>query len=154
MAKQFQTNKVNVDYRKFQLTALTMDFVVETPADVLNEGVAVSLTAAGLVKPLGQGEFPFGYVTTKYDPDQSLPPSENRATIQVVGQDVVAAISADVLPIGTLVVQDGPWAADTNFGMYDVAASTNYANGIVIKGAAAGNEPIEVLLFNSPVYVP
>lgn len=153
MGKQFQVNKVNVDYRKFQLTALTMDFVVETPADVLNEGVAVTLTASGTIRPSVGGEISIGYVTTKYDPDQSLPPAENRATIQMVGLDVVNGVADGIVATGALVSAEGLNGTDPNYSNYLVAGTGTYANGIAIKGAGDG-EQVDVLLLHSPVYVP
>lgn len=93
------------------------------------------------------GDLPIGFVTVGGGDGEKVTVRTNFLQ-DIQGTAAVAAHAA-----GTLVRQNGTLESNGK-PQFIVAASTEYAHGIVLNGAAAIGDPINVGMFRSPIVAP
>lgn len=115
----------------FQKAAAAPDF---------KKGAVVTLTSDGTIKECTGTDIPLGYVLTKN------PYDEGGYTVTLFHGTGKMGVSAAALAPGDLLTATGV----TSEGYTTYATTGTYVVGICLAGAAGANEPIEVLLYNSP----
>ncbi len=136
-------------------TMVKKSYPIVDPALLHQKGQLVTLTATGEVQPAVAGDFPLGWVTVANIVNDPSGPIHHQGYVtvhEVSEEHNFGFAKGGAIATGALVQADGQSTVDAEFMDYIAATGGVYAAGIVISGAAAG-EQMEVALFNSPIYV-